>query len=212
MKKLLYLLAAAAIMTACQKDPDFGELSTDYMVYTTYDASYTFTGSKTVYVPQAILVPSTTAGQSAEWNDQYSEQILSKFVSHFQSAGYTVVRTLSDPDVTTLHLNVTYLENTQVFVDYPYWWWDPYWWDGGYWPGWYYPYPVVYGYTIGSLIGELVVPNATALQASQTLPTVWYTYIAGEQYGSKAQSTPYIVTGVDKAFAQSPEIPQNVPQ
>lgn len=206
MKKLLYLLIAVSIATACQKDPDLGELSTDYMVYTTYKADYDFSGPKTVYVPESILLPGTTKGESQEWDDQYSDDILNEFVSQLQGVGYTVTRTLDLEDPADLNLEVTYLEDTQIFVDYPYWWWDPFYWDGGYWPYWYYPYPVVYGYTIGSLIGELVLSNSDALESSGELPTVWYTYITGEEYGSKATSTPYIVKGVDKAFAQSPEL------
>ncbi len=214
MKKIFFLVAAALAVTACQKDPDYSELSDEYMVFTTYDNTYDFSSPTTIYVPQSILLLGyDNTGATSIWQDTYSDQILSEFATKLNTAGYTVTR---DGDVAAdLNLNVSFLENVQYFVTYPYWWWDPYWWDDDYWPDyypWYYPYPVVYGYTTGSLIAELALPGATSLRDSQTLPSKWYSYITGPEYGTEAVITPYLIRGVDQAFAQSPYLKNNSPR
>ncbi len=200
MKKLLFLLIVPITVIACQKDPDFDELSDDYLVVTTYDPDYNFSTPTNIYVPASIVLfeDSQTPGT---WTDSDAQQILSKFTTELEDAGYTVV---DDETIADLLLDVTYVENTSYFVDYPYywWWWDPYWWDGGYWPGWYWPYPLVYSYSTGSLIAELVDP-AEIDPSSETLPSVWYVYIAGDESGSEDYDTGRIVTGINKAFTQS---------
>lgn len=196
MKKLLFLLIVPFAITACQQDPDLDELSDDYVVFTTYDPSFSFSTPTNVYVPSAITLLDNVDGTTDVWNDADAQRILSEFSTKLTSAGYTVVNTELGAD---LYLEVSFLENVTYFVDYPYWWWDPYWWDG-YWPDWYYPYPVVYGYAVGSLIGELVDPS---LVTGDELPSVWYTYIAGDESNSTDYDTDRIVDGIDQAFKQS---------
>lgn len=199
MKKIIYLLIAVFAVTACQKEPDFDELSEEYLVFTSYDNGYSFSTPTTIFVPNSIVLLGTSQGESPEWSDANAQKILTEFVTNFTTAGYTVTRNATA--AADLKLNVSFIEDVTYFItyDYPYWWW----WDY-YWPGWYYPYPLVYGYAVGSLISELVVPGVEANPSGQKLPTEWYSYISGEEYGNKDMVTPYIVRGVDNAFKQSP--------
>ncbi len=214
MKKLFYVVIALFAVTACQKDPDLSNVEDQYLVYTTYKYGYDFTQPYRIYIPDYILLVGSSSQDDSQWDDANAQAILDEFTRNLGpkaqgGAGYTIV---TDPEADyDLALNVSYIENTTVFVDYPYWWWDPYWWDGGYWPGWYYPYPVVYGYTIGSLVGELVQPGLETLRQNQELPTVWYTYISGAENGSEQVVTGELLPAVDQAFAQSPYLNVTTP-
>ncbi len=183
---------------ACEKNPDFDEMSDDYLVVTTYNPDFNFSTPTNVYVPPTIALLDSSSGTPGVWNDSDAQSILAKFTLELEDAGYTVVDTEAGAD---LILGVSFLENITYFVDYYsyYWWWDPYW---GYWPYWYYPYPVVYGYATGSLIAELLDP-ADMDKADNTLPTVWYAYISGDESGSEDYDTQRIITGINKAFTQS---------
>ncbi len=205
MKKLVLLPIALLAIVACQKDPDMSELSDEYMVATVYDNTYNFNSPTTVYVPATTIdLLDNPDGQIDEWNDANSRKILDTVAYQLTQAGYTVVRGDVPHD---MEMNVSFVENTTYFVDYPYWWWDPYyyWWDG-----WYYPYPVVYGYTTGALILEFVVPN---LQQNTTdIPSKWYAYITGAESGSENTDTQYMIRGVGTAFTQSPYFKKTGPQ
>ncbi|MBP8767895.1 MAG: DUF4136 domain-containing protein, partial [Parabacteroides sp.] len=96
--------------------------------------------------------------------------------------------------------------------NYPYWWWNyPGYWSPGYWgPGWgnwYYPYPVVYSYSVGSLLTELVDLDAPAAsKADAKLPVLWTAYMSGLLSGSDKFDTQLAVRAIEQAFVQSPYV------
>ncbi len=214
MKKLIYAgtLAIFALFTAtsCQLDPDMGELSDEYLVYTNYDPAADFSKYTTVFVPDSILLiqgKQTTTPQY--WKDANAQQILNTFKSELQGRGYTIT---NDKDAATLGVQVSYIQNITYFIDYidPYWWWDyyPYYWDPTYWGDWgywYYPYPVVYTYATGSLLADMVDLTATP-GPNNKLPILWNTYITGLLSGSADFDTSLAVSAVQQAFTQSPYI------
>ncbi len=206
MKKLIFLSVALFAITACQKDPDMGELSGEYAVFTSYDASKFPTTQTKVYVPTVIKVLNSNGTEPTNWDSATSAaaaSIINNFKAGLAADGYAT----NGVQGTDLELSLVYTLNVSYFYDYApyYWWWD---WDGGWWPYWYYPYPYayVYEYTTASFVAELTLPNPTSasLKSSSTLPVLWNVFIGGYDYGSQETNGQYIARRVGQAFAQSP--------
>ncbi len=200
MKKFLYLFIAVFAVTSCQKDPDMGDLSDDYVVFTTNDPDYftatTTPSNPTVFIPAAIREVQAD-GTPVNWDDANAQSIINVFRTNLAAMNYDV--TAPDAASADLVLNLTYAKDVTIYVDYPtYWWWD------GYWPYWYYPYPYpyVYGYAVASIVGELIQPGV--VESDTTNPVVWNAFVGGYDYGNKAVDTPYFVKGAQQAFNQSP--------
>ena len=80
--------------------------------------------------------------------------------------------------------------------------WSSWYW-GGWGGGWYYPYPVVYSYSVGSLLAEML--NLKAQQGEkQKLPVIWDAYMSGLLYDYNKVNVRLTINAVDQAFAQSP--------
>lgn len=159
MKKLTPLLLVLLLTASCQKDPDTSKLSGNFLVYTDYDTSENFKTFNTYYIPDSILLI-TSSKTPSYWNNEQSDQLLTTIAEKMAAYGYTQVVEKEFADV---GLQVSYVESTYYFTNYssPYWWWDypGYWYPGywgGYWNSWYYPYTVSYNYTTGSLLVEMV--------------------------------------------------------
>ena len=60
MKKILLLACMTLTITACEKDPDLGQLDSDMVVYTDYDSSTDFGKFKTYFLPDSILEAEAT--------------------------------------------------------------------------------------------------------------------------------------------------------
>jgi hypothetical protein len=107
--------------------------------------------------------------------------------------------------------NVNYFTN---YHDNPYWWWGYpgyNWWYGywgnwtGAWNGWYYPYPVVYSYSVGSLLVELVNLKAPLPKSADAkLPVLWTAYMTGLLSGSDKVNIELSTRAIEQAFVQSP--------
>lgn len=110
-----------------------------------------------------------------------------------------------------------YLKNVNYFTNYhdnPYWWWGYpgyNWWYGywgnwtGAWNGWYYPYPVVYSYSVGSLLVELVNLKAPLPKSADAkLPVLWTAYMTGLLSGSDKVNIELSTRAIEQAFVQSP--------
>ena len=56
MKKYYFLLlAATAIFSSCEKDPDLSKMDSDFTVYTQYDPEADFSTASTYFLPDSIL-------------------------------------------------------------------------------------------------------------------------------------------------------------
>ncbi len=56
MKKSIYILMAVFALVACRRDPDLGELSSDFLVFTNYDTAANFNEFVTYYMPDSIMI------------------------------------------------------------------------------------------------------------------------------------------------------------
>lgn len=155
------------------------------------------------YIPDSILYISDSQTQQY-WTDANALKIVNEFVSQMNDRGFE--RT-NDKAAADLGIQVSYTKDVTLIVDNPYWWydypyWDPTWW--GPWSGWYpYPYPVVYSYSMGSLMAEIIDLDAPV---SGNLPVTWSAYMSGLLSGSASIDMELTLDAVDQAFDQSPYI------
>ncbi len=207
MKKFLTAALFAAALTACQKEPDLSELNNNLLVYTNVAPQTDFSSYSTFYIPDSILLIGASSEPDTEpvyWDDAQALQIIDEYVDNLSQRGY--VRT-HDKAVADLGVQVSYVECTRYFTSYPYWWetypywWDPTWWGG--WAGWYYPYSVVYSYSTGSLLGQildLTVPQG----ANADLTVIWNSFMTGLLSGDLSLDMARALDAVDQSFIQSP--------
>lgn len=207
MKRLTTLLTTVvllSVMASCQKEPDFSELSTEFVTYTDYDKSVDFSQFSTFYISDAIKVLSD---KETDWSDANAQSIITTFAENMKDRGYVQLDE-SEKENADLGIQLSYIESTYYFTNYysPYYWYD-WWWGNSYWPGWgpMYPYPsyaVTYRYDVGSLLGEIIWINRT----SQKLHQVWSMCVGGTMSGSTRTDIANAKKGVNQAFKQSPYI------
>lgn len=207
MKKLLFLLVIATLITSCEKDPDFNQLDSDFTVYTNYDSDTQFSNFTTFCLPDSILL----AGQSVKahyWKDDNAQKIINTVADEMLGRGYTRVEKPADASI---GLQLSYAEQTTQIIGtigggYGGWWDFGFW--GPYWGGWYYPYPISYSYDTGTFIMELVdltdKPSDKLHKAN--LPVVWHAYASGLLYGNSHINIQLTLNAVTQAFEQSPYI------
>ena len=205
MKKLIYVLIAVFALTSCREDPDLGDLSSDFLVFTNYDGKADFNRFTRYYMPDSVMVIGDTKDPEY-WTGSKAADILKAYEDNMQACGYVRTDDKSEADV---GLQISYVQSVAYFVDYrnPYWWneypgyWLPgYWGDWGY---WYYPYPVVYSYSVGSLLTEMV-DLSTSPSADRKLTVVWNSFLSGLLSGSDAFNMELTVRALNQSFVQSP--------
>lgn len=213
----LSLFSILMLVSSCQKEPDFDQLSSNFMVYTDYDKNANFSQFTTFYVPDTIKILGSktvtnwvgTAFSQPDGSPN-AEKIIMATISNLVNRGYTQISNPDDRKTADFGLQLFYVENTYYFTTYnsiynsPYYWYD--WWWGGTWgPGWGWGTPVyasTYSYKVGSTLGEMIWMNTTA----KTLDPVWSFYITGSLSGSTFNDAQRTVEGVNQAFAQSPYV------
>lgn len=205
MKKLIPLLLAVFIFTACEKTADMDKLDNNFVVYTNYDKSADFKQFTTYYLPDSILVIGDKNKQEY-WLDNDAQKIIDTYVLNMNNRGFIRVTEKEEAD---LGLQLSYIKNTYVFTDYGYpeWWWGyPGYWDVPYWGnwggGWYYPYVVNYSYSTGSFLTELLNLEAPQGQSAK-LPILWTAYMSGMLSGSTSTNVELAIQAVSQAFSQS---------
>lgn len=203
MKRLIPILLAAFALMACEKEPDTDKLDNEYMVYTDYDTNFDFTQPQTYYVADSILY--INSGEKKEyWKGDVAKEVRQCFIDNMGQR-FTRVYDIEDADI---GLQLSYVASVYTFTDYgnsPWWYNYPYYWSpgywGGYWGGWYYPYPIIYSYSTGSVIGEII---NLSTPDEKKLPVVWNTYISGLLGSSGRLNTNKAEEAIDQAFKQSP--------
>lgn len=184
------------------------KLDNDFVVFTNYDKNTNFGVFSTYYVPDSVLLISSSA-KAEYWTDANADQIVNTFVAQMSARGYQRIDNKAEAD---LGLQISYVESTNYFYDYnssPYWWWGyPGYWYPGYWGtgwgDWYYPYPVIYSYSVGSLLTEMVdLTNTPTPGAKEKLPVVWTAYMSGLLSGNSQFNMQLTVRAIEQAFAQS---------
>ena len=181
------------------------------VVVTLYDEEYNFDASK-----QYILVDSVVSIGERDrlLTERYNRQILDQVRNELNLLGYQEIQNPEEtPDVVVLLSKVT-STNIEAYSIYPVWWaawgWYPGWpyYGAPIGPGWYPAYPwgggtVVYSYTTGTLIMEMVTPKK-ANTGDQTLPVVWTAAINGLLEGSEVEIQGRLDQSIHQAFDQSP--------
>ena len=205
MKKLIYVLIAVFALTSCREDPDLGDLSSDFLVFTNYDGKADFNRFTRYYMPDSVMVIGDTKDPEY-WTGSKAADILKAYEDNMQACGYVRTDDKSEADV---GLQISYVQSVAYFVDYrnPYWWNEyPGYWLPGYWGDWghwYYPYPVVYSYSVGSLLTEMV-DLSTSPSADRKLTVVWNSFLSGLLSGSDAFNMELTVRAINQSFVQSP--------
>ena len=205
MKKLFYTAIAALALTACRENPDLSDLSNDYLVFTNYDKETDFQGDKTYFMPDSVMVIGDRAIPEY-WTGENAAPILQAYEANMLAYGFTRV---DDKNDAQFGLQISYVESTSYFTNYhdPYWWYGyPGYWNVGYWgdwAGWYHSYPIVYSYSVGSLLTEMVdlrAPEGT----NRKLPVVWNSFLSGLLTASSSFNMQLTVQAIDQSFEQSP--------
>jgi len=192
-------------ISGCKKLPDFGALSTNFVVVTKYDNNAEFSTYKTFAIRDTIQVITENPKDSI-WFDQDAQSIIQEVVKNMQDAGYTRVPVGSS--ITDLGIQLVGLRNTTIYSVPPgYWWGYPGWYPPCYWGycgGWGYWYSWGYTYSVstGSLIIEMVdLKNAGHLEK---LNIVWNASGSGQVGTSTSFVVSQCLRTVDQAFLQSP--------
>ena len=205
MKKLIYVLIAVFALTSCREDPDLGDLSSDFLVFTNYDGKADFNRFTRYYMPDSVMVIGDTKDPEY-WTGSKAADILKAYEDNMQACGYVRTDDKSEADV---GLQISYVQSVAYFVDYrnPYWWneYPGYWLPGywGDWVGWHYPYSVYYGYTAGSLLMEMLDLQADQ-ESGKKLPIVWDSFIGGLLTSDADLNQQHTIAAVEQAFEQSP--------
>lgn len=216
MRKLIPILFAALLFSSCQKEPKMSDLDNDLVVYTSYDKAAEFINYETVYVPDSILlISSSTSENLVYWKSPNAAPIIKDFIDHLTARGYTITNDKTDAD---LGMQISYFENTSYFtggIGNDWWYNYPGYWNPGYWYptwndwDWYYPYHIpVYSYNVGSLMSELV-DLKNVIESSQKVDIIWNAYMTGMLSNSDKFDLQLSLNAINQAFIQSPYIKAN---
>jgi hypothetical protein len=209
MKKSLFFILLIFLFVGCYKEPNTGQLSSNFIVLTNYDSAANFQSYKTFVLPPYVGLISTSASDTI-LDPQYGDTILNEIAANLEKRGYTEVPNnhLADLGVTATALK----EVTIVTGWYPGSWWGYPGWGGCYWYycGWYPVYPPYYPtyvYQTGSLVVELVdLKNIN--KPGDKLDVIWTNWNGGA-LGSNTANLQNALNSINQAFIQSPYVSAN---
>ena len=209
MKKMLFPLIGLWMVVGygCLKDPDFEQLSSDFVVVTNQDPNTNFASYNTYYISDTVAVVKPS-GNDTILKTANSQKLVDAVKQNMAARGYTFVSKGSNPD---LGINVGVTKDVSVGVVYSGWWAGyPGWWDPWYW-GWYYPYyyPWAYYYTVetGSVIVDMV--DLKNVRTNNAIKVVWTTFGAGAVGDNLDANVQRGVDAINQAFAQTPNLKRN---
>lgn len=175
------IVAIAATLTSCQKDPLNNLTNEESRIYiTNYDSSANFSVYRTYSISDSVAVIQN--GQSSKELTTVGTAYVNAVKKYMNQMGYTLVARNQNPD---LGVNVNRIINTSTGVlSYPDYWgyygsyWDPYYWGyGGY--DYYVPYSyAVYQINEGALSIDLL--DLRDAHSNNQIRVVWTGLIRGE--------------------------------
>jgi len=207
MKKTVFFGLVICLFISCRKDPDFDQLSSNFVVVTNKSPEADFSAYKTFYISDTIAyfggVGSDTIITGAN-----AQALVNTVKTNMTQRGYQFVAKGNKPD---LGINMGVVKNINVDVVYP-GWWDGYpgWWDPWYW-GWYYPYYYPYSVTYVVTTGTVFL-NLTDLKnavAKQQLTSIWSAEMGGAVGSDINGNLQRGINGINESFAQSPYLKTN---
>ncbi|MGL5318117.1 MAG: DUF4136 domain-containing protein [Bacteroidales bacterium] len=213
MKKFMLFFVAFLLFASCEKEPDKSMLNDSYLVYTKVSDNAHFSVCNTFYLPDSVLVI-TSSKDPVFWTGEKhvnAQKILSAYVTNMEKRGFKRVFKKAEAD---LGLQVSFIENVNYFVDteeffwwlaYPGYWYPGYWGDN--WSGLFYGYSVMYTYSTGSLLTEIV--DRKNSQKVNKILVSWNSYISGLLSGNQTIDINKTIEGIHQSFIQSPMIMSN---
>jgi len=191
------LAGAALLLAGCY--PGGPDSASDLdMVVTTRAPGADLSSLRTYAMPDTVVVLDVGDSSAEPIDPRFYPVILQELRDQMAAAGFT--------DVTADTASVTpdvwlYAGAVESEVWYYYYYWG-YW--GGYWPGWGYypPYVGVGSYRQGTVLWQMVRPDA----GTMTLEPLWVAGINGALRKETAATESSIRAGIRQAFVQSPYI------
>jgi Domain of unknown function (DUF4136) len=208
-KALFMFLLVLTIMGACRKTPDFDQLSSNFVVSTSFDTAVKFTNYRTYFISDSIayIDNSLNNADTILYNDA-SKQLVAAVNQNMAALGYTFVPKGSNPD---LGLNMGVIKNVNATTVYP-GWWDGYpgWWYPGYW-GWYYPYYYPWSYTYYVTTGSIIIDMADLKDAGadEKLTVIWNATTGGALGSDPTTNLQLGINAINQAFKQSQQLQTN---
>lgn len=208
MKRLIPLLFTAVLFASCEKEPNLDKVQDNYVVYTQYDKDANFSKGNTFFIADSVLVISDDKKAGATYLDSTTgDYIIDAYTSHMQARGYSRV---ANKNEAAYGLQISFVESTYYYTKSPSWWSDyPWYWTPSYWWPWYngiwyHPYPFIYSYNAGSIVGEMVDITAITPTTATSKPTIiWNSYITDiGDITPKNESK--VANAIGQAFTQSP--------
>lgn len=202
----------AALAAACHPGEPTAASQFD-VVATAHDDTVNYGAIVTYVMPDSVveIIPPESVGTTLPFNHAYDQLILDGVATKFAELGYTRLPTFeatNPPDVVVTIRGIA-VENTDVYVSYP---WYPYW--GWYWPCCYGPswgvgYPIVTAveYDVGTIVVDMW-DLRRADPVAERIPAIWVAALRGLLEGSAADAPFRIDQAIDRAFSQSPYLGQ----
>jgi hypothetical protein len=206
-KFILPFVALALTQAACLKQPDFEELSSDFIVSTNIDPTVSFSGYQTYFISDSVAYLNSSLNDTILKNES-TQKLVDAVKQNMNARGFTFVPKSASPD---LGMNMGIMKDVDVGYIYSGWWWGyPGWWDPWYW-GWYYPYyyPWVSYYVVktGTVVVDMMdLKNA---QKDQRLKIVWNALASGAVGDNLSGNIQRGVDAINQAFTQSPALKRN---
>ncbi len=185
----------------------------DYdLVGTAYNRDFNFAGTRTYYLVDSVVhvTDNPQAGTSRLLSRSLDRVILDEIASNLNQLGYTRITALNGLQRPDLVVTVAGFASTNLDIYYDNWYGYWGWWGGwstwypGYGSGWYpVGVPSVYTYSTGTLLIEMSGPNSPRA-GTNTFPLAWVAALNGLLTDNDENTGTRAVSGIRKAFAQSP--------
>jgi hypothetical protein len=207
-KAFIVLVPVVCLFSSCLKEPDFDQLTYNFVVATNTAESASFSNYKTYYISDSVAYINSSPTDTVVDNAA-SQQLVDAVKSNMSSRGFTLVSKGAHPDL-GLNMGVVKTVNASSVI-YPGWWGGyPGWWDPWYW-GWYYPYyypwSVTYVITTGTIIVDMV--DLKSAPADGKLGVLWSSVLGGAVATDLNTNVQLGVNAINQAFAQSPSVKTN---
>jgi hypothetical protein len=206
-KVLQAVVTLAFLQYGCLKEPEYEQLSSNFVVATNTDSSAVFSAYKTYYISDSIAIINSNSTDTTLKNDN-TKLLVDAVKQNMTARGFTFVPKGGRPD---LGLMLGVAKNSYVGVIYS-GWWDYYagWWDPWYW-GWYYPYyypwATYYSVTTGTVV--ITMADLKNAPANQVLRILWTGFAGGAVGDNLSSNVQRGVDAINQAFAQSPLVKTN---
>jgi hypothetical protein len=199
MRSLLYAGLALLLLTAsCRKQPNFYDLSNNFVVATNMDTTADFSDYHTYYVSDTVGLIYADDDDSTMYNDN-TKKLVAAIKQNMAARGYKLVGIGTHPE---LGINVGIARDVNIGVVYPGWWTPYYYWWDWYYP-YYYPWTTAYVVTTGTIVVDMFdLQHANEKQQYRVL----WTANMGGALGEDGNDLQRGIDAINQAFVQSPTI------